>query len=533
MTSRNTAMFSSVTLTVLLLAILSHPAAGQQAASDVTFDTVAITYPEEKEVEVELTGTELGLKASGKAISGKATIKHERGVTSISIRIGGFTPASRLGTQYTTYVLWAITPEGMIDNLGEFRRRGSDTWDAWIGTPFKTATPFQTFSLIITAEPYGLVQSPSRKVIVSNRAPRQSGVQVAPNKISFVGDSEVDMIRFTPDKEIGREEYKKVPIELLGARRAVDVARFFDAPTYAPATFKQAQELIENAERQFNFKQYEESADTAQRAIAVAEMARQLSVSRKKAKDLRDLINDKDATITALEDRIRASDQNKLDAQKIADREAEARRRAEDRLQQLEDSFSRAREDLRRYDTDARRLREDLNRKTDELEAERAEKSKLLQRVAELENQLAEMNRREQAKAEAAQLKATIMSSFETKDDDRGLVFILPDSFFRSATSTELTAEALEKIKLLARYLSADPARKISVEAYTDDRGSEQQRREFATQRAQVVATQLMLGGVVRENLSLFYLGTARPRSTARTAKGREMNRRIEVILLN
>ncbi|HZS44565.1 MAG TPA: OmpA family protein [Blastocatellia bacterium] len=513
----------SIITAVLFLLILPSFALAQ-SGGDVTFDTVAVTYPEGKEVKLDLTGTELGLKASGKAISGKATIEHNKGVTSISLRIGGFSPAARLGSQYTTYVLWAVTPEGQFQNLGEFRRRGSDTFDVWLGTPFKTATHFQTFSLIITAEPYSMVETPSRTVIVSNRPPVDRGIQSEPTTISFPGDSEVAMLKFTPDREIGREEYNKIPVELLGARRAMDVARFFQADQYAPQSYAKASEMLDTAERQFSQRQYDESADTAQRAIALAESARSLAVTRKKAKEARDLINQKDEEIAKLEDIAKASDKNRYDAEKKLERETASKEKAEDRLRQLEEDLERSKSDVKRY-TD------EIARANNDLKAERDKNADLQNKLNDMQaKQIAEANQKALIE-QAVETQKEINANFETKQDDRGYIVIIPDSFFRSATSTDLKDETNSKLDIVAKFLVTYSDRKVRLESYTDNAGTEESRQELANKRGQAVVSYLELKGVKADQMTAIAMGNNNPRATNKSVIGRERNRRIELII--
>ena len=47
-----------------------------------------------------------------------------------------------LGAGYATYVLWAISPDGQVDNLGEIKRRGFFEFDSKISV----TTPLQTFA---------------------------------------------------------------------------------------------------------------------------------------------------------------------------------------------------------------------------------------------------------------------------------------------------------------------------------------------------------------------------------------------------
>lgn len=79
---------------------------------------------------------------------GDASIEPKRGSTSINARFTNVPPPTRFGPQYLTYVVWAISPEGRAQNLGELSLNGSDKGK------LSTSTPMQTFALIVTAEPY-------------------------------------------------------------------------------------------------------------------------------------------------------------------------------------------------------------------------------------------------------------------------------------------------------------------------------------------------------------------------------------------
>ena len=58
--------------------------------------------------------------------------------------------ASELGGIYTTYILWAISPDGHVDSLGEIKRSGS----SFVDSKLDVTTPLQTFAMILTAEPH-------------------------------------------------------------------------------------------------------------------------------------------------------------------------------------------------------------------------------------------------------------------------------------------------------------------------------------------------------------------------------------------
>ena len=66
------------------------------------------------------------------------------------------------GTEYLTYVMWAISPDGHAVNLGEVLIGGNDR------SKLTATTDLQAFALIVTAEPYFAVRQPSNVVVLEN-----------------------------------------------------------------------------------------------------------------------------------------------------------------------------------------------------------------------------------------------------------------------------------------------------------------------------------------------------------------------------
>src|SRR5438445_5057765 len=81
----------------------------------VSRTTKAINYNHRNgSTPIDFRGTELMPAARG-----HATVDSKMGSTKIETRLEKMTPASQYGPEYMTYVLWAITPEGRANNLGE------------------------------------------------------------------------------------------------------------------------------------------------------------------------------------------------------------------------------------------------------------------------------------------------------------------------------------------------------------------------------------------------------------------------------
>src|SRR5437773_3958697 len=146
-----------------ILALLVTFAAGAQGQNDLRRSTIAITYPLDQTIEVAFHGTTRLPRLKGVA---KVRRQGRRG-TRVELNLNNLPRAYELGGVYTTYVLWAISPDGHVDNLGEIKRSGSGLVDSKIDV----TTPLQTFALIVTAEPHFLVHSPSRMVVMETMAP--------------------------------------------------------------------------------------------------------------------------------------------------------------------------------------------------------------------------------------------------------------------------------------------------------------------------------------------------------------------------
>src|SRR2546423_8414745 len=204
------------------------------AQQDIERKSVAITYPLDETVTVKFRGTTLLPRLKGEA---KVKRAGRRG-TRVELSIDDLPRASELGGIYTTYVLWAISPDGHVDNLGEIKRSGS----TFINSKLDVTTPLQTFAMIITAEPHFLMKVPSRTVVMENLPPqRPNGSQVETADVRYIGNSS-DYFRNARVPEIADPDYRQTPVSLLGARQAVALAKYAGASEDAPDELRIAEE---------------------------------------------------------------------------------------------------------------------------------------------------------------------------------------------------------------------------------------------------------------------------------------------------
>src|SRR5215210_7914343 len=225
------------------------------AQQDVERKTVAITYPMDETVTVKFRGTTLLPRLKGEAKVRRAGRRNTR----VELSIDNLPRASELGGVYTTYVLWAISPEGRADNLGEIKRSGSQ----FVDSKLDVTTPLQTFALIVTAEPHFLVRVPSRMVVLENLPPLRPGdAEIATVNVQYMGNTS-DYFKDARVPDIADVDYLKTPSSLLGARQAIRLARYAGAERDATDELREAQAQLELAENAWRLKQSEAEIDAA------------------------------------------------------------------------------------------------------------------------------------------------------------------------------------------------------------------------------------------------------------------------------
>src|SRR5437764_1007721 len=183
-------MKHAISRLIATAAILVFSSVAGFSQSDVTRTTLAITYPLDQTIDVPFHGT-----TRLPRLKGDATVRRQgRRGTRVTLAIDNLPRAYELGSVYTTYVLWAISPDGHVDNLREMKRSGSGLIDSKIDV----TTPLQTFALIVTDEPHYLVHSPSLIVVMENLAPDRIKVaQLETSRIQYSCNTSY-YFRYTP-----------------------------------------------------------------------------------------------------------------------------------------------------------------------------------------------------------------------------------------------------------------------------------------------------------------------------------------------
>ena len=165
-------------------------------------------------------------------------------------------------------------------------------------------------------------------------------------------------------------------------------------------------------------------------------------------------------------------------------------------------------------------------------EAERAKQSAADSR-AEATVALAERDQaaaqRDQANAENARVQAEL-DALKATPTPRGIVMTLGDVLFDTGHA-ELKSGAGRKLDQLAQFLMEHPERKLQVDGFTDSVGSDAYNEDLSQRRADAVKTALVSRGVDASRIGTMGYGKAYPVASNDESGGRQLNRRVEVII--
>jgi outer membrane protein OmpA-like peptidoglycan-associated protein len=489
------------------------------AQSDLRRETVAITYPLEQSVTVKFRGTTRLPRLRGEA---KVTRSGRRG-TRVEMTIEDLPRAFELGGVYTTYVLWAITPEGRTDNLGEIKRGGS----SFVDSKADVTTPLQTFALIVTAEPHFLMRGPSRMVVLENLPPsRPGGAEVSTIPVRYLGNTS-DYFTQARVPEVADADYARTPTSLLGARQAISLARFAGADSDATDELKDANDQLAQAESAWRLKQADSEVDAlARRAISLGAKAEELAEARKGARVRRDEIARRDRAVRDAEKGAESLQQDVADLRSQLDKSERAR--------ELSDrDLANSNQQLRDLRSENARLRDELQQLRSESEDAKVKLARVEgERSAEEQRRLAEQ-RQQQLQARAVELRQSLARFGTLRDSARGgITVVLADNIWASARSADLAPNAAATIEPLAALLANNPEYQIFVDAYTDSRGDEITLRKLSQDRAAALASRFTTAGVEGGRIQSSGMGPDNPIAPNTTPAARTKNRRIEITLV-
>lgn len=503
----------------ITLLIFSLSATFIFAQVDVPRRTTAITYPLDELVFVQFRGT-----TRFPRMKGEAKIKRtSRNGSGIELSVSKMPRPFELGAGYATYVLWAVSPDGQVDNLGEIKRRGTFEFDSKISV----TTSLQTFALIVTAEPHFLVRRPSQSIMLENLSPYTvSGKTIATTpSIQYFGNSS-DYFRDSRTPEIAEVDYSKTPSTILQSKQAIALARFAGADRDAADEMREAEALTANAENTWRAGRDEELIDIAARkAISASVKAESTAFLRKEAREKRNERTRSDAEMRQAENKY----------QEALDQIAELKTQINDanRDKQLSER------DVANYSTQLRELREENGRLRDELARAKVDAETAKSRVAAVESEKqaedekrARDERRNLLMANQPAFMQSLRKFGTVAKTERGIILILPETFWATTRTSNFAPIADAKLGSLGEMLGNNPDYRITIESHTDDRGAADELQSLTQQRAQAIADRLTGFGVSSNRIEAKGFGAALPVAPNTTNASRAKNRRVQILLV-
>lgn len=135
------------------------------------------------------------------------------------------------------------------------------------------------------------------------------------------------------------------------------------------------------------------------------------------------------------------------------------------------------------------------------------------------------------AKQDSEALKHQL-EELNAKATDRGLVMTLGDVLFETGKS-QLKDHAANNLIKLSSFLQKYPDYTLIIEGHTDNVGSEESNMSLSQRRADAVRSYLVTQGISATRLTTVGKGEGSPVASNDSTSGRQMNRRVEVIIVN
>jgi outer membrane protein OmpA-like peptidoglycan-associated protein len=460
---------------ILTLAVVIVLAAIGAAATELTLNQV--TFPERKDVDLEF---ERGARAPQAELG--AEVVYREGQAAIDVRYTEMKPAILFGGDVTCYVLWAVSRDGTVENLGELWVR-DDT------EKVEYSTGLKSFALMVTAESHPLVSVPSELVMFTANPPPAKRAPSETFTFSDLGPAPKTEYDSTATVLWDRKQN----LDLRQAEKAVELAVDAGAEEYAASQMRRARTTLTQARNSSAQRKMKAAIDYSRRTVAFAAEAMQTTQRQKEAEALEAEIARRRAEMEALEARAHEAEEDAAAAE-AALAEAERQRSAADA------AVASASKDLANLE----QAMSVLNEQARELRAEKEDLSERLQ--------------------------GALSRVAETRESARGMIVNLPDILFDLNQAT-LKPEAQIVLAKLAGILLIMDELNLRAEGHTDSTGSAAYNQQLSVQRATSVRDFLAANGIDMDRMVAAGYGMTRPVAENATAAGRAQNRRVEIVI--
>jgi len=478
--------------------------------------------------QVDFKGTTLMPK-----IDGRAKVTGHTGRLAIDASFHHLQAARNFGPEYLTYVLWAISPEGRAVNLGEVMPNGDG--DCYV----QVTSSMQEFGMVLTAEPYFAVTRPSDILVAENiiRPDTAGGIHPITAKYELLQKGQYT-VNISPAElpASNMEHQKKSALQILEAENAIAIAQASGADQYAPDTLQKAKDYLGQAQEYERRKQGKTPIGTVARAAAqAAEDARLITLEKKQQERvaaerrrsqerIRQAQSDADReAVRAEEARLEA--QRQTDQRALADQERQAAEQAKTQAEQARLAAQQEKMEAQQQLQQAEAARQAALQQQQAL-SQQAEQSRLQAQQAEQ----ARLQTEQQAEQQRQRLLQQLNQVLQTKDTAKGLIVNVSDVLFDTGKAT-LKPGAKLRLARVAGIILAYPDLKLEVDGYTDSTGSVDFNMGLSDRRAAAVRNFLVSQGVPSTNITERGFGPDNPVATNSTSTGRQMNRRVEMVV--
>lgn len=288
----------------------------------------------------------------------------------------------------------------------------------------------------------------------------------------------------------------------------------------APMELKQAKDALTTAEQAWKKHEKAERVDElaylAKRRALIAEETAKLKIAEQAIE-----------TATAERDKVR------LDARTL-----EA-----DRAQQSADaSEAKAAETQRQLESEQRQsqaMQEQAQQQSVEAQRQalaaqeqaRQQSAEAQRQAQEAQLELEESQRQAQsAEARADQLDAQL-KELDAKKTERGIVVTLGGDVLFDTNMAQLKDGGVRNVEKLAEFLKKNPERNVLVEGFTDSTGTGQYNQQLSERRAEAVRSAILKLVSGPANVQIRGYGQEYPIASNDTAVGRQLNRRVEIVV--
>lgn len=154
-------------------------------------------------------------------------------------------------------------------------------------------------------------------------------------------------------------------------------------------------------------------------------------------------------------------------------------------------------------------------------------------RTQEVKNAQAEKNdalsQRDQATEESQRLKSEV-EQLKATQTPRGLVLTLGDVLFDTGKA-KLNPGSARKLDQLAQFLNEHKDRRVQIDGFTDSVGTEAYNDDLSKRRADAVKDALSARGIDTSRIGTEGYGKAYAVASNSDSGGRQLNRRVEVVI--